>query len=79
MRFGNAVQQRMVECAKPLVAAVHGYALGGGLEIALCCDLIVAAPDAQLGLPEVRLGLLLAVEAPSAFPASSGPCGRPRC
>lgn len=58
MRFGNAVQQRMVECAKPLVAAVHGYALGGGLEIALCCDLIVAAPDAQLGLPEVRLGLL---------------------
>jgi enoyl-CoA hydratase len=58
MRYGNAVQQRMVECTKPLIAAVHGYALGGGLEVALCCDLIVAEPDAKLGLPEARLGLL---------------------
>jgi len=41
-----------------VIAAVHGYALGGGLELALSCDFIVAAPDAQLGLPEVKLGLL---------------------
>jgi enoyl-CoA hydratase/crotonobetainyl-CoA hydratase len=43
---------------KPLVAAVEGYALGGGLEIALCVDLIVAAADARLGLPEVKRGLV---------------------
>jgi len=58
MRLGNGVQQHLIDCAKPLIAAVHGYALGGGLELALCCDLIVAEPDAQLGLPESRLGLL---------------------
>ena len=58
MRLGNGVQQRFIDCPKPLIAAVHGYALGGGLELALCCDLLVAAPDAQLGLPEARLGLL---------------------
>lgn len=58
MRLGNAVQQRFIDCPKPVIAAVHGYALGGGLELALCCDLVIASPDAQLGLPEARLGLL---------------------
>ncbi|HEY1824336.1 MAG TPA: enoyl-CoA hydratase-related protein [Acidimicrobiales bacterium] len=58
MRVGNAIQQKFIECPKPVIASVHGYALGGGLELALVCDLIVAAPDAQLGLPEVKLGLL---------------------
>ena len=43
---------------QPLVAAVQASALGGGLEVALCCDLIVADPAARLGLPEVRLGLM---------------------
>ncbi len=42
----------------PLIAAVEGYALAGGFEIALACDLIVAAEDASFGLPEVRRGLL---------------------
>jgi enoyl-CoA hydratase/carnithine racemase len=42
----------------PSIAAVFGYALGGGAELALCCDLIVAAEDATFGLPEVRLGLV---------------------
>ncbi|WZH38408.1 MAG: enoyl-CoA hydratase-related protein [Microbacterium enclense] len=42
----------------PLVAAVRGYALGGGLELALACDVVVIADDAVLGFPEVRLGIL---------------------
>ncbi|GAB3980947.1 crotonase/enoyl-CoA hydratase family protein [Actinoallomurus acanthiterrae] len=44
--------------AKPLIAAVEGYALAGGFEITLACDLIVAADDAWFGLPEVRRGLM---------------------
>jgi enoyl-CoA hydratase len=47
-------------CAKPLVAAIEGAALGGGLELALICDLIVAAEGASLGLPEPSRGLFAA-------------------
>jgi enoyl-CoA hydratase/carnithine racemase len=43
---------------KPLIAAVEGFALGGGMEVVLCCDLVVAARDAVFGLPEVKRGLL---------------------
>jgi enoyl-CoA hydratase/carnithine racemase len=44
--------------AKPLIAAVEGFAVGGGFEIVLACDLVVAARDATFGLPEVKRGLL---------------------
>ena len=44
--------------AKPLIAAVEGFALGGGMELVLCCDLVAAARDARFGLPEVKRGLM---------------------
>jgi enoyl-CoA hydratase len=61
---GSAVQgyldrwQRVRRFEKPLIAGVHGFCLGGGLELALGCDIVVAAHDAHFGLPEVSLGLI---------------------
>tara|TARA_R110002072_G_scaffold25932_8_gene86351 strand:+ start:1540 stop:3609 length:2070 start_codon:yes stop_codon:yes gene_type:complete len=54
----HAVLQTMEDASKPIVAAIHGTALGGGLETALCCHYRVAVADAKFGLPEVNLGLL---------------------
>jgi enoyl-CoA hydratase len=42
----------------PFIAAIHGFCLGGGLELAMCCDVRVASDDAQLGQPEIKLGLI---------------------
>lgn len=52
------VIEKLDACGKPIVAAMHGTALGGGLEIALACSYRIAAKDARLGLPEVKLGIL---------------------
>ena len=57
-RLGHEVLSRLEALPLPVVAALNGLALGGGLELALACDLIVAAEHARLGLPEINLGLL---------------------
>lgn len=44
--------------AKPVIAAVNGFALGGGFELVLCCDIVLASEYAKFGLPEIRLGLV---------------------
>jgi enoyl-CoA hydratase len=49
---------RMDAAHTPFVAAIHGFCLGGGLELAMCCDIRVASDDAQLGQPEIKLGLI---------------------
>lgn len=56
--LGNAWIDRVGRIAKPVVAALHGYCLGGGLELALACDLRIAAAGAVFGLPETGLGLI---------------------
>ncbi len=57
-RRGQALMDAVENCGKPVVAAVNGYAFGGGLELALACHLRVFATTAKVGLPEVGLGLI---------------------
>ncbi len=49
--------KRLYECSKPTIAMIHGYCIGGGVAIAVCCDLRIAADSAKFGIPAVRLGL----------------------
>ena len=56
-RLGHAAMNAIDGCRKPVIAAVNGFCLGGGMELALSCDFIYASEKAKLGLPEVNLGL----------------------
>ncbi len=55
--LGHRAMLAVENCRKPVIAAVHGFCLGGGLELALACDFIFASGASKLGLPEVNLGL----------------------
>lgn len=57
---------------QPIIAALHGYVLGSGMEMALCCDLRIAADDARFGLPEVGLGIIPAAGATQTLPRAIG-------
>lgn len=59
--FGDKVvriQEMLADCPKPTIAAISGYALGGGLEVSLCCDFRIVTETAVLGLPEISLGII---------------------
>lgn len=57
-RRGQAATERIESCPLPVIAAVHGSCLGGGTEIILACDFVVAADDALFGQPEIKLGVM---------------------
>src|SRR5467141_3273565 len=67
------VISQIESCTKPVIAAIHGVALGGGLEVALGCHFRVATKDAKLGLPEVKLGLLPGAGGTQRLPRAVGP------
>ena len=56
--FGQAAFHKLETMGKPSIAAINGFALGGGCELALCCSIRIASKNARLGQPEVKLGLL---------------------
>jgi enoyl-CoA hydratase len=57
-RQGQALTRSIENCSKPVIAAINGYALGGGTEIALACHIRLASENAKLGQPEVKLGII---------------------
>ena len=63
LRYENETMTKLEQFPKPTVAALNGLAFGGGLELAVCCDLLVADETARLALPEIKLGV---------FPGSGG-------
>ncbi|MBR0686015.1 enoyl-CoA hydratase/isomerase family protein [Bradyrhizobium manausense] len=69
----NDVLAEIENSSKPVVAAIHGTALGGGLEVALACHFRVAVKEARLGLPEVKLGLLPGAGGTQRLPRAVGP------
>ena len=71
-RFERDVWGLFLNIPQPLIAAVHGYILGSGIEMALCCDIRIASADAKFGLPEVGLGIIPAAGGTQTIPRVIG-------
>lgn len=71
-RFDRDIWGRFLGMDKPFIAALHGYVLGSGIEIALCCDIRLAADDARFGLPEPGLGIIPAAGGSQTLPRTVG-------
>jgi len=72
VRWERDVWGLFLSITKPLIAALHGYVLGSGIEIALCCDIRLASEDTQFGLPEVGLGIIPAAGGTQTLPRVIG-------
>ena len=75
IRFDRDVWGLFLSIPQPLIAVLHGYVLGSGIEMALCCDLRITSDDAQFGLPEVALGIIPAAGGTQTLPRAVGPAG----
>ena len=71
-RFGRDVWGRFLSVGKPVIAALHGYVLGSGIEMAMCCDIRLATDDARFGLPESGLGIIPAAGGSQTLPRVVG-------
>jgi enoyl-CoA hydratase len=72
VRWERDVWGLFLSLPQPVIAALHGYVLGSGIEMALCCDLRVAAEDARFGLPETTLGIIPAAGGTQTLPRTIG-------
>ena len=72
VRFARDVWDLFLNIPQPLIAALHGYVLGSGIEISLCCDIRIASEDVRFGLPEVGLGILPAAGGTQTLPRTIG-------
>lgn len=72
VRFHRDLWDLFLKVPQPLIAALHGFVLGSGLEIALCCDLRIASPDVRFGVPELKLGMIPAAGGTQTLPRAVG-------